>query len=257
MGTATVRDGMAIAFARSDEGPALIQVGGTLQHRTFDLRMARLAPHLAPRFTIFHCNRRGHSGDTQPYVKEREVDDLDALIKEAGGAASVFSMASGAIFALDAAARLIALVAADRRGDTVELFLTQAVGVPAEFVAPMRDDPAWSGMEAVATRCRGARWAAVTAPRSCATAGRARRRVCIHDAGARGRPPPGAAPHLRWSGSRRRPGCACPRVGGVLHRLTQRPAENRVVRRNLQAVLNPRTSERERTAQCACEQSVP
>jgi pimeloyl-ACP methyl ester carboxylesterase len=188
MGTATVRDGMAIAFARSDEGPALIQVGGTLQHRTFDLRMARLAPHLAPRFTIFHCNRRGHSGDTQPYAKEREVDDLDALIKEAGGAASVFSMASGAIFALDAAARLIALVAADRRGDTVEFFLTQAVGVPAEFVAPMRDDPAWSGMEAVATRCRGARWAAVTAPRSCATAGRARRRV-MHTRRGRSRTP--------------------------------------------------------------------
>jgi pimeloyl-ACP methyl ester carboxylesterase len=32
----------------------------------------------------------------------------------------------------------------------VEYFMTVAVGMPAEFVAPMRDMPMWPGMEAVA-----------------------------------------------------------------------------------------------------------
>jgi pimeloyl-ACP methyl ester carboxylesterase len=42
------------------------------------------------------------------------------------------------------------LVSSGRRGDAVEYFLTAAVGMPAEFVAPMRELPYWPGMEAVA-----------------------------------------------------------------------------------------------------------
>jgi hypothetical protein len=35
--------------------------------------------------------------------------------------------------------RLMGLLAAGRRGDVVELIMTEAVGMPAEAVAPMRD----------------------------------------------------------------------------------------------------------------------
>ena len=42
-----------------------------------------------------------------PYAIEREVEDLDALITEAGGSAFVFGHSSGAILALEAA-RLLA-----------------------------------------------------------------------------------------------------------------------------------------------------
>ena len=71
------------------------------------------------------------------------------------------------------------MVAADRRGDAVELFMTEAVGVPAEAVSSMKDPPYSAGLEAVAhtlpydTRSWGttsgvplpaARWATVTTP---------------------------------------------------------------------------------------------
>lgn len=46
--------------------------------------------------------------------------------------------------------QLIALLAAGRRGDMVELFMTQAVGMPADFVASMRQAPFWSSMEQLA-----------------------------------------------------------------------------------------------------------
>jgi hypothetical protein len=47
-------------------------------------------------------------------------------------------------------AALAGLLAAGRRGDMVELFMTQAVGLPAEFVAPLRASPFFPSMEAVA-----------------------------------------------------------------------------------------------------------
>lgn len=48
----------------------------------------------------------------------------------------------------DYVAQLDELIAADRRGDAVELFMAEAVGVPPEFLA--REDPSWDEMEAVA-----------------------------------------------------------------------------------------------------------
>ena len=46
--------------------------------------------------------------------------------------------------------RLTGLLAEGRRGDAVELFMTEAVGMPAEAVAPMRGGPFWSPLEDVA-----------------------------------------------------------------------------------------------------------
>lgn len=51
---------------------------------------------------------------------------------------------------VDYQTRLTDLLAAGRRGDAVALFMTEAVGVPAEFVSRMRQDPNWPGLEAVA-----------------------------------------------------------------------------------------------------------
>ena len=60
---------------------------------------------------MLHYDRRGRgdSGDTQPYAVKREVEDLEALIEEAGGSAFVFGMSSGAVLALDAAAGDLAI----------------------------------------------------------------------------------------------------------------------------------------------------
>ncbi len=181
MDTATSRDGTTIAFDRSGEGSPIILVGGAFQQRK-DQLMEPLAALLAPHFTVINYDRRGRgdSGDTLPYAVEREVEDIAALITAAGGSACVFGMSSGGALALEAAARglpisklalyevpftgdgarsrepddfatqLTALLAAGRRGDAVEHFLTKAVGVPTEVVAQMRHAPMWPGMEAVA-----------------------------------------------------------------------------------------------------------
>ena len=182
METVTSRDGTAIAFDRSGEGAAVILVGGAFQHRAFDPATTDLAARLAHRFTVFHYDRRsrGDSGDAAPYAVERELEDLDALTEEAGGAAFLYGSSSGGNLVLtavahglpatkmalwepnflvddsrpplpdDYVAQLEERVLAGRRGDAVEYFLTTAVGLPLEFVAPMRRAPMWAGMETVA-----------------------------------------------------------------------------------------------------------
>ena len=173
------KDGTAIAFERSGEGPPVILVVGAFNDRATG---APLAAALQERFTVFNYDRRGRggSGDTLPYAVEREVEDLEALIEEAGGSASVFGYSSGAVLALraaahgltiprlalydppvsadggagrlrgDLAARLAGLVEEGRRGEAVELFQTEVVGLPAEVVAQIRRAPFWPALEAMA-----------------------------------------------------------------------------------------------------------
>ena len=92
MGRVTSKDGTTIAFDAVGEGPALILVGGALEQRALDSETARLAPLLARHFTVYHYDRRGRgdSTDTRPYAVEREIEDIDALIDEAGGTAYLF-----------------------------------------------------------------------------------------------------------------------------------------------------------------------
>ncbi len=177
MPTLTSKDGTAIAYDRSGEGPALILVTGASATRT---DAAALAATLSPAFTVFAYDRRarGDSGDTAPYAVEREVDDIEALIDEAGGSAYVFGHSSGAVLALEAArllpakitklalyeppfiidehhprmpkgfpAHLNELVASGRRGDAAESFAA-FVGTPPEVIAQMRQSPWWPQMEA-------------------------------------------------------------------------------------------------------------
>src|SRR5262245_55167335 len=176
MSEVTSKDGTAIEFDRSGQGPAVVLVGGILGDRS---QQAPLAELLAGHFTVFNYDRRGHgkSGFTPPYAVGREFEDLDAIIDAAGGEAFVYGTSGCGVLAVYAAGprrrpglapkikklaiweppyivddsrppvprdykeQLTKLVAAGRRGDMVELFFTQAVGMPAEIVAQMRQAP--------------------------------------------------------------------------------------------------------------------
>src|SRR3954468_20447177 len=98
-------DGTPIAFERSGRGPALILVDGALCSRSFG-PARKLAALLAQHFTVYVYDRRGRgeSGDTGPYSPAREVEDLAALVKEAGGSAALLGLSSGGALALEAAA---------------------------------------------------------------------------------------------------------------------------------------------------------
>jgi len=174
------RDGTSIAFDRTGSGPALVLVDGALCHRGFG-PLPALAAELARDFTVLTYDRRGRgdSGDTAPFAPEREIEDLAALLAEAGGSASVCGVSSGAALALEAANRGLAITRlalyeapfivddaraplpdgyldelgrrldAGRRGDAVRLFM-EVVGVPRAFVLLMRLMPAWKRLQAVA-----------------------------------------------------------------------------------------------------------
>jgi pimeloyl-ACP methyl ester carboxylesterase len=53
--------------------------------------------------------RRGDSGDTPPYAVERELEDLQAPIAEAGGSAHLYGVSSGGALVLEAAAAGVAV----------------------------------------------------------------------------------------------------------------------------------------------------
>jgi pimeloyl-ACP methyl ester carboxylesterase len=137
---------------------------------------------MSTHFTVYTYDRRGRgqSGDTQPYAVGREIEDLQAMIAEAGGPACVLGMSSGAHLTLDAAAQGLAIarlgvyepplivddsrppvpgdyvrrlqhaVAAGRPSDAVEIFFTDAMRLPAEVIAGMRTGPFWPELEKVA-----------------------------------------------------------------------------------------------------------
>jgi pimeloyl-ACP methyl ester carboxylesterase len=176
----TSRDGTPIAFDRLGDGPPVIMVCGAMCDRAL---MRPTAEELAKHFTVFNYDRRGRgdSADTAPYAVEREIEDIGALIIEAGGTASVYGHSSGAGLVLHAATHglpiakivlhdppyapdgdeearrssreygetLKAVLSEDRRGDAIELFMTM-VGMPQEMVEGMRHTPGWAKLEAIA-----------------------------------------------------------------------------------------------------------
>jgi pimeloyl-ACP methyl ester carboxylesterase len=94
MATVMSRDGTSIAFERAGAGPALVLVGGSLDDGSEN---APLAAELARTFTVVNYARRGRgaSGDTPPYAVDREIEDLSALVADAGGRAHVVGVSSG------------------------------------------------------------------------------------------------------------------------------------------------------------------
>jgi len=194
MPTVQSNDGTRIGYSQLGQGPAVILVAGALGCRANGVPQ-ELAEQLAKRFTVIDYDRRGRgeSGDTLPYAVEREIEDLDTLIDAVGGTAALYGISSGGVLALETASRLPhkvtklalyepplivdsnhapvradyvpslqAAVAEGRRGDAVEIFMIDAVGIPREYVDHMRNappappvegemrPPAWSDMEAIA-----------------------------------------------------------------------------------------------------------
>src|SRR5215216_2629846 len=179
MDKVTSSDGTSIAFDRLGDGPPVVVVCGAMCDRAL---MRPTAEELAKYFTVFNYDRRGRgdSGDTAPYAVEREIEDIGALMDEAGETASVYGHSSGAGLILHPAPpglpianialhdppyapngeeerqrareygeNLKAMLSEDRRGDAVELFMTN-VGMPQEMVEGMRQTPRWAELEAMA-----------------------------------------------------------------------------------------------------------
>jgi len=182
--TITAADGTRIAYERTGEGPPLIIVDGALCYRGQG-PSGPLAKELADAFTVYTYDRRGRgeSGESAEIALEREIEDLAALAKEAGGTPCLFGASSGAMLALEAAnhgvgaakvamyepplvvddthrplppdwvPRLAANVTQGRNGDAVKDFM-RFVDVPGFGIAIMRLLPVWSKLKAVAPTLR-------------------------------------------------------------------------------------------------------
>jgi pimeloyl-ACP methyl ester carboxylesterase len=179
--TVTSKDGTIIAFEQLGAGPTIVLVAAALADRAGITKLAKI---LAGEFTVINYDRRGRgkSTDTLPYVVEREVEDLEALIDATGESVYLFGSSSGSVLALEAASKLgdklkglfifeppfiidnswppmpddLAdqvgkLVSAGRRNDAVKLFFNKGMSIPSVFVTLMRLlMPGWSKMVAVA-----------------------------------------------------------------------------------------------------------
>jgi pimeloyl-ACP methyl ester carboxylesterase len=190
------KDGTPIAYEKTGSGPAVILVDGAFCSRNFG-PMPKLTPLLAAHFTVFTYDRRargdsgdnrtrggsgdsharGGSGDSKPYDVRREIEDLDALIKVAGGSTCLFGISSGAILALLAAAsglrvtklalfeppfvgdrqgrmpknpaeELQRLIAEEKKGEAVIYYLRRIMGLPVIITFILRLTPNWPKMKA-------------------------------------------------------------------------------------------------------------
>jgi pimeloyl-ACP methyl ester carboxylesterase len=176
-------DGTKIAFEQKGEGSPLILIGGALDSGTRSFALfSQLATLISSQFTVFTYDRRGRgdSGNTLPYAVEREIEDIEALIKNAGGSAFLFGFSSGAALALRAAATLgnarvtklalfqppygstheekrafdvyakqtNELLESNKHGEAVASFLADML--PAEVLEEMHQSPDWSKLETLA-----------------------------------------------------------------------------------------------------------
>lgn len=171
------RDGTTIAYEKAGDGPPIICLGGGFRdHTIFDSLVPVLSPHLTT--YVYDRRGRGESGDSPHYAVQREIEDIEALIAEAGGQAAVFGGSSGGILALEAAmggsaiSRLMlleppyrlpgqqrppdafpehldALLAQGRAGEAADYFLEFMVGFTTEEIAAWRKSPLWPENESV------------------------------------------------------------------------------------------------------------
>lgn len=178
-------DGTTIAVETTGSGPALVIAVGAFCDRT---TTRPLAEQLADRFTVHAYDRRGRgdSPEVAPYAVVRELEDLAAVVRHAGGTPSLYGHSSGAILALRAVAeglpvarlvafeppwsvdaddataeraaelgrRLDALAAAGRSDELVATFVGTAFDMPPEAVAATRQSPGWAWMTSFASSVR-------------------------------------------------------------------------------------------------------
>jgi pimeloyl-ACP methyl ester carboxylesterase len=178
MAHVTSTDGTPIAYQRDGSGPAVILIGGGLDDGSENAPLGR---ELAEEFTVYNFARRGRgdSGDSSPYAVQREIDDIAAIIAEAGGSAHLFGVSSGGMFALEAAAaglpvgrvavyevpydttedalqrareyraQLGVTLIEGRRADAVGLFMRLA-GSSEKDIADAMSSPYWPGLKDLA-----------------------------------------------------------------------------------------------------------
>lgn len=177
--TVISKDGTEIAYETWGEGPALIAVGGATCDRAL---MRPTAEAFGRYFATINYDRRGRgdSGDTAPYAVEREIEDIAALIDEAGGSVHLYGHSSAAGLVLhsvaaglpvekfilhdppyspddessQAAARGFAqdirdLLGQDKRAEAIEMFV-RGTGLPDDVIDEMRETPRWPGLMALA-----------------------------------------------------------------------------------------------------------
>ena len=179
-GTVSSKDGARIAYRITGSGPTIVIVAGALGFMDFPY-LRDFAAEFAKNFRVVMYDRRGRGGssDAPPYSVEKEIDDLEAVVRAAGDSPIVLGTSSGAALALEAAARGVpmrALVAFEppymtgehrrasharyesdvrgfvSRGDrdgAVRLFM-RTVGLPGIVVAIMRLLPFWKKLLPVA-----------------------------------------------------------------------------------------------------------
>jgi pimeloyl-ACP methyl ester carboxylesterase len=173
------KDGTKIVYDKVGQGPSVVFVEGATATRSSFVELASL---LAPNFTVYYHDRRGRgdSSDTLPYSVEREIEDIEVLIDEAGGTAYLYGISSGGALALKAASKLgnkvkkLAIyevpydesetgqvkwkeykttlnesLQAGKHGDAVTAFM-KLVDVPDEMLAGMKQSPFWPELEKVA-----------------------------------------------------------------------------------------------------------
>jgi pimeloyl-ACP methyl ester carboxylesterase len=172
------RDGTTIAYKAAGNGPPIVLLGGGFRDHTV---FTPMIPLMEPHCTVYVYDRRGRgeSGDAPTWKIEREIEDLEAVIAEAGGEAAVFGGSSGGMLALEAAIagapisklalleppyrlpgapqvpadfaeKLQRLLAEERRGDAAEYFLSDLAGFSREEIARWRQSPMWPANEAMA-----------------------------------------------------------------------------------------------------------
>ncbi len=168
------RDGTAIAYERSGEGPPLVLVHGGISDHTY---WWAVLPALAARFTVYAMDRRGRgqSGDAPEYAIEREGEDVVAVVDSIPGPVALLGHSYGAICALEAALRTgnlrtlllyepplglaappdfigrieAALAAGDRDG-VIETMMREVVGLSPAELSALRASPSWPALVATA-----------------------------------------------------------------------------------------------------------
>lgn len=180
MAQVSSEDGTKIAFEKAGSGPAIIVVSGALAHRNiYRDKYLALVEKLSKHFTVYIYDRRGRGGstDTQPYAVEREIEDIEALIANAGGRVYLFGSSSGAALALQVAAKLgpekvtklalyeppygqkqedydkqkqgvNELIKTAKPGDAAEFFMS-AIGTPPEALKAMKSSPEWEAIKKI------------------------------------------------------------------------------------------------------------
>ena len=179
MSSVVSSDGTTIAYEVTGSGPPLVIVDGAMCYRESGPSRP-LATELAADFTVFTYDRRGRgeSPNAETTVA-REVEDIAALVKEAGGAAHLVGVSSGVLLAVEAAntgvgatklalyepplivdsthapapesalADMRRMIAEGRRGDAVTAFM-RSVDVPGFVIAMMKLFPVWKKLKGVA-----------------------------------------------------------------------------------------------------------